>query len=519
MYHNDFEPFERNTENLTESEPLSAYGQPQQTAPGYTPQHSHYAEEPVHYESYNTTAAPQGSGYAEEPVHYEPYNTAGEPQGSGYAAEPVPNESYNTAGEPQGRKKKKSKKTVGVVAAAVAAGVMLSGVAGFGGSYLFSKLNTPSNNTAAVQINKASTDNNISNMSVQQTDKSTNEIVNEVADSVVEIKVEIMQSNPFYGQSVAEGAGSGVIISEDGYILTNNHVISEASSSGSKINVLTYDGTTYSATVVGTDSSNDLAVLKIDASDCVPVTFGSSSDMSVGDTVYAVGNPMGELQFTMTSGMVSALDRDVTTEESGGAINMFQMDAAINSGNSGGPVYNANGEVIGVATAKYSSSGSDATVEGLGFAIPSDDAKKISNDLMTNGYVTGKAKMGVSIDQNYSSTVAQYYDMPEGAYVKYVETGSAAEKAGIQPGDIITKCGDKTIEGYEDLTNAIKSYSAGDTVEITVYRSGNESTLSITFDEANATQQQAATQQQQQQGNFFGFGGMPNAQSGAYISR
>ena len=228
---------------------------------------------------------------------------------------------------------------------------------------------------------------------------------------------------------------------------------------------------------------------------------------------------MGELQFTMTSGMVSALDRAVTTEQSGGAINMFQMDAAINSGNSGGPVYNANGEVIGVATAKYSSSGNDATVEGLGFAIPSDDAKKISNDLMTNGYVTGKAKMGVSIDQNYSSTVAQYYDMPEGAYVKYVETGSAAEKAGIQPGDIITKCGDKEIKGYEDLTSAIKSYSAGDTVEITVYRSGNESTLSITFDESNTSNESYQQQQQQQQNNFFGFGGLPNAQSGAYISR
>ena len=345
------------------------------------------------------------------------------------------------------------------------------------------------------------------------------QIYDHATKQVVGIQSNITYMN-FFGQTTqAALSGTGFFISDDGYILTNNHVISEASSSGSKINVLTYDGTTYSATVVGTDSSNDLAVLKIDASDCVPVTFGSSSDMSVGDTVYAVGNPMGELQFTMTSGMVSALDRDVTTEESGGSINMFQMDAAINSGNSGGPVYNANGEVIGVATAKYSSSGSDATVEGLGFAIPSDDAKKISNDLMTNGYVTGKAKMGVSIDQNYSSTVAQYYDMPEGAYVKYVETGSAAEKAGIQPGDIITKCGDKTIEGYEDLTNAIKSYSAGDTVEITVYRSGNESTLSITFDEANATQQQAATQQQQQQGNFFGFGGMPNAQSGAYISR
>lgn len=343
------------------------------------------------------------------------------------------------------------------------------------------------------------------------------QIYDQATKQVVGIQSNITYRN-FFGQTTqAALSGTGFFISDDGYILTNNHVISDAAASGGEINVLTHDGNTYSATVVGTEQSNDLAVLKIDATDCTPVTFGSSSDMSVGDTVYAVGNPMGELQFTMTSGMVSALDRAVTTEQSGGAINMFQMDAAINSGNSGGPVYNANGEVIGVATAKYSSSGNDATVEGLGFAIPSDDAKKISNDLMTNGYVTGKAKMGVSIDQNYSSTVAQYYDMPEGAYVKYVETGSAAEKAGIQPGDIITKCGDKEIKGYDDLTSAIKSYSAGDTVEITVYRSGNESSLSITFDESNTSNE--SYQQQQQQNNFFGFGGLPNAQSGAYISR
>lgn len=345
------------------------------------------------------------------------------------------------------------------------------------------------------------------------------QIYDQATKQVVGIQSNITYRN-FFGQTTqAALSGTGFFISDDGYILTNNHVISDAAASGGEINVLTHDGNTYSATVVGTEQSNDLAVLKIDATDCTPVTFGSSSDMSVGDTVYAVGNPMGELQFTMTSGMVSALDRAVTTEQSGGAINMFQMDAAINSGNSGGPVYNANGEVIGVATAKYSSSGNDATVEGLGFAIPSDDAKKISNDLMTNGYVTGKAKMGVSIDQNYSSTVAQYYDMPEGAYVKYVETGSAAEKAGIQPGDIITKCGDKEIKGYEDLTSAIKSYSAGDTVEITVYRSGNESTLSITFDESNTSNESHQQQQPQQQNNFFGFGGLPNAQSGAYISR
>ena len=344
------------------------------------------------------------------------------------------------------------------------------------------------------------------------------QIYDQATKQVVGVQSNITYRN-FFGQTTqAALSGTGFFISEDGYILTNNHVISDASASGSDINVLTYDGTTYSASVVGADASNDLAVLKIDATDCTPVTFGSSSDMSVGDTVYAVGNPMGELQFTMTSGMVSALDRAVTTEESGGSINMFQMDAAINSGNSGGPVYNANGEVIGVATAKYSSSGSDASVEGLGFAIPSDDAKKISNDLMTNGYVTGKAKMGVSIDQNYTATVAQYYDMPEGAYVKYVENGSAAEKAGIQPGDIITKCGDKDIKGYDELTSAIKSYSAGDTVEITVYRSGEDHTLSITFDEANSANDNQV-QQQQQQENFFGFGGLPNAQSGAYINR
>lgn len=395
---------------------------------------------------------------------------------------------------------------------------LLGGV--LGGVVTGAVMNRSGNDAPVSSVSSQASGSGTTTVAKKQTGSMTAaQIYDQATKQVVGIQSNITYMN-FFGQTTqAALSGTGFFISDDGYILTNNHVISEASSSGSEINVLTYDGTTYAATVVGADASNDLAVLKIDASDCVPVTFGSSSDMSVGDTVYAVGNPMGELQFTMTSGMVSALDRDVTTEESGGSINMFQMDAAINSGNSGGPVYNANGEVIGVATAKYSSSGTDATVEGLGFAIPSDDAKKISNDLMTNGYVTGKAKMGVSIDQNYSSTVAQYYDMPEGAYVKYVETGSAAEKAGIQPGDIITKCGDKAIEGYEDLTNAIKSYSAGDTVEITVYRSGEESTLNITFDEANATQQQASAQQQQPQGNFFGFGGMPNAQSGAYISR
>ncbi len=334
MYHNDFEPFERNTENLTESEPMSAYGQPQQTTPGYTPQHG---------------------SYAEEPVHYEPYNTAAEPQSSGYAAEPVPNEPYNTAGEPQGRKKKKAKKTVGVVAAAVAAGVMLSGVAGFGGSYLFSKLNTPSNNTSAVQINKASTDNNISNMSVQQTDKSTNEIVNEVADSVVEIKVEIMQSNPFYGQSVAEGAGSGVIISEDGYILTNNHVIDGASN----ITVTLRSGDSYEAQLIGTDPDVDIALVKIEASGLSAATIGDSSQIKPGDKSVIIGNPLGTLGGSVTEGIVSAVDR--TLEIDGKTMHLMQTDAAVNPGNSGGGMFNGQGELAGIVVAKTS----DSTIDNM----------------------------------------------------------------------------------------------------------------------------------------------------------
>ena len=193
-----------------------------------------------------------------------------------------------------------------------------------------------------------------------------------------------------------------------------------------------------------------------------------------------MGNPLGELEFTMTIGYVSALDRIINTEANAAAINMFQLDAAINSGNSGGPVYNSLGEVIGVATAKYSSSG----VEGLGFAIPINDAASIANDLITKGYVTGKAYMGVSLDNRYNSMYSQYYGMPIGAYVASVEEGSCAETAGIQTGDIITELGGNVIESYTDLKAALKQFSAGDTTELTLYRAGESMELSITFDEA-----------------------------------
>ena len=169
----------------------------------------------------------------------------------------------------------------------------------------------------------------------------------------------------------------------------------------------------------------------------------------------------------------------VTTDEGSVPINMFQIDAAVNSGNSGGPVYNTRGEVIGIVTAKYSSSG----VEGLGFAVPINDAASIANDLITKGYVTGKAYMGVRIDQRYTSAYSQYYNMPEGAYVYSVESGSSAETAGFRAGDIITKLGESEVKSYTDLTHAVKQYSAGDTAELVIYRAGETLTLSITFDE------------------------------------
>ena len=289
----------------------------------------------------------------------------------------------------------------------------------------------------------------------------------------------------FFGMTTSTAvSGSGFIISEDGYILTNYHVIEYADQGKLPVTVMLHDGTQYEASVVGTEQANDIAVLKIDANGLNPVSFGDSSQVMVGDTVYAVGNPLGELEFSMSTGHVSALDRVISTEESE-AINMFQIDAAVNHGNSGGPVYDSMGQVIGVVTAKYS----DTDVEGLGFAIPIDDASRIAEDLITKGYVTGKAYLGVSLNTDYgvdrySIAYAQYYNMPLGAYVENVMKGGAAEKAGLQKGDIITQLGDSEISNYSDLKNAIKQFSAGDTAQLTFYRAGESQTVSVTFDEA-----------------------------------
>ena len=299
-------------------------------------------------------------------------------------------------------------------------------------------------------------------------------------EQVVGITTEVTYQNFFGMSSSSAVSGSGFVISEDGYILTNYHVIETAYSNNLDITVMTYDGTKYTAAIVGFESGNDIAVLKIDATGLSPVAFGNSDEITMGETVYAVGNPLGELAYSMSTGTVSGLDREIVTDESVVGINMFQIDAAVNPGNSGGPFYNGHGDVIGIVTAK-----SGATnAEGLGFAIPSNDASSIADDLMTKGYVTGKAYMGVRLDERYNAMYAEYYNMPLGAYVYSVDNGSAAERAGLQAGDIITKLGDTEISSYTDLKAAVRAFSAGDSVDIVLFRAGESIVVSITFDEA-----------------------------------
>ncbi len=296
--------------------------------------------------------------------------------------------------------------------------------------------------------------------------------------SVVLISCEV--SANVYGQTTSGvSTGSGFVLTENGYIVTNHHVVDGAT----KIYVGTHDGHEYAAQLVGSDATNDVAVLKVEAENLDPVTLGSSTELAVGDQVVAIGNPLGELTATMTAGYVSAKNRDVTTD--GRTINMIQTDAAINSGNSGGPLFNMKGEVVGITTAKYSgSSASGATIEGIGFAIPMDDVIGMVEDLVNYGYVTG-AYLGVMVS-DMDAEAASYYGMPVGAYVQEVTAGYCAERAGLQAKDIIVALGEHEVKNVSGLTRALRSFKAGDTTTITVYRSGERLVLSITLDEKPA---------------------------------
>ncbi len=289
----------------------------------------------------------------------------------------------------------------------------------------------------------------------------------------------VMACGQVVGVTAGNSAGSGIIVSADGYILTNQHVIAQAAAWGQPVTVAVFSGQKYDAQVLGAEADSDLAVLKIEAEGLTPAVLGNSDGLAVGETVYAVGNPMADLPYTMTRGVVSARDRLIATGENVSA-NMFQFDAPMNRGGSGGPVYNARGQVVGVATAKYAASG----VEGLGFAIPSADACRIANELITKGYVSGKAYLGLVLDGTYTPAVARYYRQQPGAYIRSVQPGSAAETAGLLAGDIVTAVDGAVVADADSLVALIRGYKAGDTATLTVWRGGGTMDLSVTFGEA-----------------------------------
>ena len=313
-------------------------------------------------------------------------------------------------------------------------------------------------------------------------------------NSVVGITTEAT-TNVFGQQAVSASAGTGFILSEDGYIITNQHVVEGADT----IKVALYNGESYDAELVGGDSSYDIAVLKIEAEGLQAVSVGDSDELQVGESVVAIGNPLGELTWTMTNGIISALNREINTDGSAQNIQtMIQTNAAINSGNSGGPLFDMDGNVIGVTSAKYSGSTSSGTsIEGLGFAIPINDALRVAYDLVEYGYVK-TAYLGIQI-RDLTAEASGYYGLPVGPRVEIVEEGSCAEKAGVQVGDIITNFNGVAVESRNDLSAQLKKVNAGDTVEMVVYRSGEEVTLSVTLDEKPQTTETDSQQSETQQ--------------------
>ena len=358
--------------------------------------------------------------------------------------------------------------------------VIVSGVFGFGGaalgSTLFDKDSAPAKTGSASTTGYTLEDATGSNMTVQ-------EITEDAKASVVEIKTESVSSDSWMQQYVTEGAGSGVIITNDGYIITNNHVIEGAN----KITVTTIDEEEYDASIVGTDTITDVAVLKIDAGNLTPATYGNSDQLSVGDLAVAIGNPLGELGGTVTAGIISALDRQLSID--GKTMTLLQTDSSINPGNSGGGLFNGDGQLIGIVVAK--SSGSD--VEGLGFAIPINKAANVAQQIMDKGYVSGQPSTGMTyVEGNGQQGRSNSYDLffgegtgSSGVYIYSVD-GINARKAGFREGDMVYAVDGTEITSFDDLSSIVTSHNVGDKLKFTVIRDGDKKDITLELEEKKA---------------------------------
>ena len=462
------------------------YVQPQAAQQFYQPQQPIYVN-PVVGVSPKPAFAPQP--YQPPMMYAQPQTYQQQPvyQAPAAGIQSVQSQSTHTDAQPEKVSKestpKKQKKGLGKAAIAVLIilGFICSGVLGFGGGMMAVKYGSNNGTTKTVNtrvdgdLNIKKVEDNAPDGEVKQKNNlSVAEITDMVADSVVEITTESVVTGRFSQQYIAEGAGSGVIISEDGYIITNNHVIDGAQN----ISVTLRDGKSYDATIQGKDSIIDIALLKIDAKDLTTAVFGDSDKIHVGDMTVVIGNPLGQLGGTVTDGIVSALNRDIVVEDQ--TMNLLQTNAAINPGNSGGGLFDGRGNLIGIIVAK--SSGTD--VEGLGFAIPINDVLDILGDLKTVGYVTGRIEMGMTLLDVTSSQMAWMYGVSDtGVYVYSVTNGSNAAEAGFKSGDYIKTFDGKEVSSSDDIDKILENHKVGDKIEVTVVRRRQTGTLTLELEE------------------------------------
>ena len=380
---------------------------------------------------------------------------------------------------------KKPRKKNGAKVARSAVALVLAAAMGFAGGFVGARFGNAGSKVVIQQVERSSdsSSGSAAGTTVSSNGMTTAQVAEMVSPSVVVITTEqvVYSQWSWYGQSQVEsGAGSGVIISSDGYILTCAHVVSGASN----ITVSIGDKD-YPATLVGEDTTSDIAVVKVDATGLTPATVGNSDNLKVGESVMAVGNPLGELGGTVTSGIVSALNRSVSIQGSSSVntMSLIQMDASVSPGNSGGGLFNMNGELVGIVNAKSS----DSDAEGLGFAIPVNDAVKVAQELLENGYVTGRPYLGISyFAVTDAQTAAQLGVNAYGVYIVEVVKGGPADKAGLQAGDRIVSMDGSEVAAQSDLGTLMQDHKAGDTIEITVARGGQMQTVTVTLGEKGA---------------------------------
>lgn len=362
-----------------------------------------------------------------------------------------------------------------------AVAVVLVGAVAFGGGLLYRDHTGGNGSTPTAAVSSGSGDSANSNTTTMSLSKnaaaddavSYNGVYEKVSPSIVSVVVN-------YVQQGATGSGSGVVMSEDGYIVTNNHVVD----GGDQYQVIMSDGTSYSAELVGTDDQTDLAVIKIDATGLTAAEFADSDEVKVGDRVFAIGSPGGvEFQNSFTGGYISAINRDVTINDR--VMSLLQTDTAINPGNSGGALINTSGQVIGITSSKLSSSSSSsASIEGMGFAIPTHTAKEVVDQLIANGYVTGRPAIGIS-GYDIDETRAQYFNIPQGVMITSIDAASDANNQDVKTGDIIVAVNGQEITGMSEINTIKNEMSAGDSLKLTLYRNGKKFDVTIKLIDQN----------------------------------